>query len=247
MKVWQVKGSSRPLFCLHGWGQSHQNLESLAKLLTNDADPYLFDLPGFGESPPPDSAWSADDYADHFISYMDEQKIPSASFLGHSFGGKVSMSLAERYPDRVDRLILLAPSGLKPRLSLPKKISRLGVRTSARLIKTYDRVCGTRYFVDFFIPKYGSRDYQNASAMRAILVKSVNEDYRERVTHITCPTLLLWGEKDTETPVEMGRRLSNLIPHCQLQVFPYHDHYLAHDVGAHLMAKSILPFLKEVK
>lgn len=247
MKSWQVKGSSRPLFCLHGWGQSHQNLEPLANLLKIDSDPYLFDLPGFGSSPVPDTVWSADDYADHLIAYMDAQEIPSASFLGHSFGGKVSMSLAARYPDRVNRLILMAPSGLKPKLSVQKKIRRIGIRAAARLIKSYDKLRGTQHFVDSFIPRYGSRDYQNAKAMRAVLVKSVNEDYTECVKQIACPTLLLWGEKDSETPVEMGKRLSNLIPDCQLQTFPYHGHYLADDVGAHLMAKSILPFLKEVK
>lgn len=245
MKSWQVKGSKSPLFCLHGWGQSHQNMEPLASLLKSDCAPYLFDLPGFGQSPPPDTVWSADDYADHFIAFMDANKIESASFLGHSFGGKISMSLAELYPDRIKQLILLAPSGLKPRLPLSRKIRRIGIRTSARLIKAYDKFSGTQYFSDYFIPKYGSRDYQNANEMRSILVKSVNEDYAGRVKNIQCPTLLLWGEKDKETPLEMGVRLAASIPNCQLVTFPYHGHYLADDVGAHLMAATILPFLKE--
>ncbi|WP_041941561.1 alpha/beta fold hydrolase [Waddlia chondrophila] len=241
----QVKGSGSPMLCLHGWGQTHQNLETLAALLTCSASPILFDLPGFGRSPPPPAVWSADDYANHLASYMTENNIEKASFLGHSFGGKIALCFAEKYPEKIDRLILMAPSGLKPKLSLAKKLRRLGIRTSARFVKAYDRAFGKTIFNDVFTPRFGSSDYQNAGAMRPILVKSVNEDISSKIKSIQCPTLLLWGRKDMETPLEIGERMHRLIAGSKLCIFPHHDHYLCNDVGAHLMADYILDFLRE--
>lgn len=241
----QVQGNGHPIICLHGWGQTHKNLEPLANLIASDASPILFDLPGFGKSPLPPAVWSADDYADQLASYMDENGIKKASFLGHSFGGKVSICFADRYPDRVNRLILLAPSGLKPQLSLLKKIRRIGIRAGARLVKTYDKAFGKKIFSEAFAPRYGSKDYQNAGPMRPILVKSVNEDLSGRMKNVRCPTLLLWGRKDSEAPLETGERMHRLIPDCKMCIFPHHGHYLCDDVGSHLMAGYILDFLRE--
>jgi len=243
----QIKGSGQPIICLHGWAQTHKNIEPLAELLAGETTPHLIDLPGFGGSPQPPEAWSADNYADHLAAFMKEKGIEKASLLGHSFGGKVSLCFAEKYPDKIDRLILMAPSGLKPRLPFSKKIQRMGIRVSGRLLKTYDKAFGKTLFADHFIPRFGSRDYQNAGSMRQILVRSVNEDLTQRIRNIHCPTLLLWGRKDTETPVEIGERMHRLIQDSTLCIFPHHGHYLCDDVGAHLMADYILDFLREEK
>lgn len=243
----QVQGKSRPLLCLHGWGQSHRNLEQLATLLTCESDPILFDLPGFGKSQAPASAWSAADYAKRLIQYMDEQEIRQTSILGHSFGGKIAMCAAINYPQRIHKLILLAPSGLLPKLSWKKKIRQMGIRLTAKAVKKIDQICQTTFFEDTFIPRFGSADYQSAKEMRAILVKSVNEDLFPLLHQIQCPTLLLWGEKDIDTPLEMGYRLHAAIPNAQIYTFPHHNHYLQKDVGAHLMASYIIAFLKGQK
>jgi pimeloyl-ACP methyl ester carboxylesterase len=240
----QVQGNNRPLFVLHGWGQTHQNLEPLADLLKSKADPFLYDLPGFGKSPIPPDVWSTDDYAKRLIEEMDSKGIKQISVLGHSFGGKIAICLASRYPKRIKQLILLAPSGLRPALPFSKKIKSKGIRLAGKLIKTYDALFQTTHFADAFIPQYGSSDYRNAGAMRPILVKTVNEDLTDRLPSVRCPTLLLWGELDTATPPEIGVRMARLIPNCRYQLFPNHGHQLFEDVGAHLMASYILPFLE---
>ncbi len=234
-----------PLLILHGWGQTHQNLTPLAKRLPSNVDPILLDLPGFGNARTPPTTWSAFDYADHFINYLDVHEIEKTAVLGHSFGGKVAMCLAIRYPHRVKQLILLAPSGLRPQPPFTKKLRMNGIKILGKAIKGYDRVFQSEHFKTFFIPQYGSRDYQQAGDMRSILVRSVNEDLSEEVKQIRCPTLLLWGEKDSATPLEMAHRLLQSIPRAKLQLFPHHDHYLFEDVGAHLMATYISAFLQE--
>lgn len=121
----KIQGAPLPLLCLHGWGQTHYNLEGLAELLKCESSPVLFDLPGFGNSPAPPSVWSAVDYAKAFIQYMDDNNIEKASLLGHSFGGKIAMCTAINFPQRIHKLVLLAPSGISPRLSRKKKSGKI--------------------------------------------------------------------------------------------------------------------------
>lgn len=239
----EIKGKNAPLLMLHGWGQSHEALMPLAALLSDQVTPYLIDLPGFGKSERPMSCWSAYDYADALVHYLDTRGIDKISLLGHSFGGKVALCLAIRHPERVDKLILIAPSGIPQRRAFLSKVKFFCIRAVGKSMKMVDRIFGTRYFTRVFAPRFASRDYKNAGDMRSILVKSVNEDLSSEIPKIQCETLLLWGEKDQETPLEAGKRLSGLIPRSTFHSFPHHDHQLFHDVGAHLCAKYIKAFI----
>ena len=247
MHTYQVTGKGSPLLMLHGWGQTHENLLPLAKLLSPVASPRLVDLPGFGQSPGPDTCWSAFDYAEEIIRHLDHEHISACALLGHSFGGKVAMCTAIRYPERVSRLVLLAPSGLLPRRGLRQNVRQKSLLLGGKLLKVYDTLAGTDTFARLFVPRFGSKDYQMAGEMRRILVRSVNEDLSREVVKIQCPTLLLWGEQDTETPFEMGCRLHKLIPNAELIPLPHQGHQLVEDVGAHLCASKIRPFLQEVR
>lgn len=238
-----LKGCGIPLVMLHGWGQSHQSLIPLAELLTDISNPCLVDLPGFGQTPPPSAIWSAHHYAKELIEHLDSKGIQEFFLLGHSFGGKVSLCTALNFPNKVKKLVLIAPSGLRAKKALGHRIKMRSIVSAGKVLKKYDNVFGTEYFSNYFVPKFGSSDYRNAGQMRSILVKSVNEDLSDSVKEIKTETLLLWGERDTETPLEMGQRLSKLMPNAQLCSFAHHDHQLFQDVGAHLCVRYIKPFL----
>lgn len=232
-----------PLIMLHGWGHTLESLRKLGELLTLNAQIHLIDLPGFGRSDIPETSYSSFDYADRIIAYLDEKNIQKADFLGHSFGGKVSMSLAIRYPDRIRKLILLAPSGLRPKRTLRKKLQITGIKWLGKAIKKWDGAFKTALY-SYFTLKFGSKDYQNAGPLRNILVRSVNEDLSFQIKQISSPTLILWGEEDTETPVEMAFRLHHLIKTSTLLIFPHKKHLAFEDVGSHLCAFHIIPFLQ---
>lgn len=243
LHIERIRGSGPSLVMLHGWGTSLEALKPLGHLLAPYADIHLIDLPGFGQSPFPGSAWSSFDYADRLIAYLDENNIQEAIFLGHSFGGKVSLSLAARYPTRVRQLILLAASGMKRKRSFGNRCRLQGIKWVGRALKGIDSLCGTTLFSQQFAPRFGSADYKNAGSMRPILVKSVNEDLSDSISTIVAPTLMLWGDKDTETPPEVAQRMHHLISDSKLFVFPGKGHWLYQDVGCHLCAHYIIPFL----
>lgn len=74
--------------------------------------------------------------------------------------------------------------------------------------------------------KKGSSDYSNSTPkMRAILSKVVNEDLKHVMPSIKCPTLLIWGEKDTATPIGDAKIMEKLIPDAGLVSFPNAGHY----------------------
>jgi pimeloyl-ACP methyl ester carboxylesterase len=243
LHIERIRGSGPTIVMLHGWGSSLEALKPLGHLLAPYGDIHLIDLPGFGQSPFPGAIWSSFDYADRLIAYLDENNIDDAIFLGHSFGGKVSLSLAARYPARVHKLILLAASGMKRKRSFWSRCRMQGIKWLGKTLKGIDSLCGTTLFVKQFTPKFGSADYKNAGLMRPVLVKSVNEDLSDLISTIVAPTLMLWGDNDTETPPEIAKRMHQLMHSSKLFIFPGKGHWLYQDVGYHLCAHYILPFL----
>lgn len=233
-----------PLLLLHGWGQNLENVKPLGELLSSNFQVHLIDLPGFGQSPMPPETWSAFDYAERLMAYLDEQHISQVDMIGHSFGGKVSLCSAIRYPERIKRLVLMSPSGIKKKRTLAGHCRFKVIRWSGKILKGIDACFGSHWFKSYFTPRFGSTDYQKAGALRPILVRSVNEDLSPLIPQIQAQTLLLWGEKDQETPLEIGYRLQNMIKNAALIALPYHGHMPFQDVGAHLCASYILSFLQ---
>ena len=77
----------------------------------------------------------------------------------------------------------------------------------------------------------GSRDYKNASEMmRKILVETVNKDLSEYAKKITAPTLLMWGDNDTEEPVERAQELEKIMKDAGLIVFPNSFPYISRGI-----------------
>jgi len=245
LNVERIGEGNTPLLMLHGWGHSLHSLKPLGSLLSSVADIHLIDLPGFGLSEHPQDVWDSFHYADRIISYLDNLGIARIDLLGHSFGGKVAMSLAHKYPERVHRLILLAAQGIPRKRTFKEKCRLQSIKWMGKGIKRVDRLLKTNFFKDKFSSKFGSPDYVNAGHMRPILVKSVNENMTSYIANIKTPSLLLWGEQDDATPAEVARRLKKLLTNSQLFLFPGKGHLLFEDGGAHLCASYILSFLNE--
>lgn len=241
---WGEPGA-QPLLMLHGWGRSLESLRPLGQTLGRASHVHLLDLPGFGGSAFPEEAWGCADYAKRIICYLDEQQIQRADLLGHSFGGKLSLYLAHHYPTRVRRLILIGAAGLRPRHTLSQTLYFRGVKYLGQLVKMLDESLGSKLYETRFIPSFGSRDYLQAGDMRPTLVKTLSEDLTDLIPRINTPALLLWGDKDSETPVEMGERMERWLPRARLLTLAGKGHEPFAGMGAHLCAYHILSYLLE--
>ncbi len=239
----KIGNSGYPIVLLHGWGQSLESLRPLGELLGSACRVHLIDLPGFGQSPLQADDWDTSRYAERIIAYLDQSGLERVDLLGHSFGGRISIRLASKYPERVRGLILINSHGLKVPLSPQKRARALLLKMLGNTLKQIDRSFDSQLFQTWFVPRFASSDYKNAGQLRKILVKAVNEDASADAAKISNPTFLLWGELDQETPLWLGRRLNQLIAGSQLTVMPGKDHFPFVSGGAHLCARHILNFL----
>lgn len=94
-----------PLLVIHGLFGSLENLGVVSRQLSDTYSIYALDLPNHGRSEHTDNI-SLQSMADAVVAWMKSHHLEQAHFLGHSLGGKVSMEIALRYPERVNRLIV---------------------------------------------------------------------------------------------------------------------------------------------
>jgi pimeloyl-ACP methyl ester carboxylesterase len=233
-----------PLLMLHGWGQNLRSLQPLGELLADVADIHILDLPGFGKSSPPPEDWDTWQYADRVRAYMADNSIDRADFLGHSFGGRVSIRLASRYPQQVRSITLINAGGLQRRLTWQQSLRSRWIKTQRTAFKLSP--LNRQALLDWHSQKYGSRDYLNAGNMRGTLVKTVSEDVTDVAAKITAPALILWGEADTETPVEMAHRYHQLLRNSQMVTLPRRDHFMFQGNSCPLCAFYIIRFFSEL-
>jgi pimeloyl-ACP methyl ester carboxylesterase len=183
------------------------------------------DFPGFGRSALPPTTWGVDDYAASVSGWLDDLGIARASFVGHSFGGRVAIVLAATRPERVDKLILVDSAGILPRRTvgyhLKVRASRLARRVLAappfaRVRPTLER----RLYAAI-----GANDYANAGPLRPTFVRVVNHDLRPLLPQIGAPTLIIWGENDDATPLADGELMAREIPNARLVVYRGAGHF----------------------
>ena len=222
--AYTVSGEGKPMILMHGWGCNADTLASVEKTAAESHRVYNIDFPGFGQSPEPAQVWGVDEYTRALEEFVRRLGIEKPVLLGHSFGGRVGILYSSRNP--VDRLVLVDAAGVKPSRSpgyYVKVYSFKFMKLVYRLI--YGKV-GAAKRIEAERARRGSADYQSASPrMRAILSKVVNEDLCHVMPAISAPTLLIYGENDTATPVRDAKKIESLVPDAGLVVFPGCGHY----------------------
>ena len=226
----------------HGWGQNRAALKPLAQSLFTTGTHDFVDFPGFGSSPKPNAAWSTADYADFIACWLGHKATGKpVVWIGHSFGCRVGIQLAARHPGLIDRMMLVAGAGLPRQRSSLEQAKLKGRVYGYKALKRLAPLAGISQ--DQLRDRFGSADYKAAGAMRDILIKVVNEDLSDVAQKITCPVHLVYGNRDTETPPEIGERLAKLIPTAQLAILDGLDHYSVLGDGRHQVAKRLKTLL----
>jgi pimeloyl-ACP methyl ester carboxylesterase len=213
-----------PIVVLHGWGAHIEAVAPILTALEGAPDLIALDLPGFGESEPPQQAWDVDSYARFMVHFLDELAVERAHLVGHSHGGRVSIALAADEPQRVGRLLLVDSAGIPPKRGFRYR-RRVAVAKLGRAIAKVGGRPGRR-LQDRMRARVASRDYLEASeAMRGTFRAVIAEDLSDRLPSIAAPTLLVWGDDDEDTPVWMAERMEALIPDAGLVVLEGAGHY----------------------
>ena len=217
-------GAGPDVLVLHGWGARIETVTPILTALSRTNRVLAVDMPGFGETAEPPRVWGVADYAAWVGALLDAFAIPQAAIVGHSFGGKVAIHVAAHDPQRVSKLLLVDSAGIKPLRTwryYAKVYSAKTVKHTAPFLGPIGRAMQQR-----IARRVASSDYAAASAtMRPTFVRVVNEHLTDVLPQITAPTLLIWGEHDTATPLSDGQTMERLIPDAALIVFEGGGHY----------------------
>lgn len=218
------EGSGVPIVIFHGWGCNKEMFQFMIDEYKDRFRVIAFDLPGFGESDEPRSAYCTQDYATHMADVLRALHIEEPIGIGHSFGGRVLIKMAKDF--RFKKLILTGSAGIVNKRPLSYYIKVYSYKTIKRLVQIpLLRVLFNKKF-EAMRNKAGSEDYRRASErMRQVLSIVVNEDLREELYLVKVPTLLIWGDQDTATPLEDGKLMEERIPDAGLVVFEGGTHY----------------------
>lgn len=238
-----VQGSGSPIVLMHGWGCNSTTLASIEKVAVENHTVYNVDFPGFGESQEPNEVWGVEKYTQLIEEFIKLENIENPILLGHSFGGRVGILYSSR--NQVKKLILVDAAGVKPCRSLKYYFKVYTYKLGKQLMPLIYGKKGAQKRIEEMRAKRGSSDYNNASPMmRAILSKVVNEDLKHCMPKISAPTLLIWGEIDTATPLRDAKIMEKLIPDAGLVSFPGCGHYSFLD-NPFQFAAVLRSFIKE--
>ena len=203
-------GEGKDIILLHGWGQNIEMMKPLGDYFCDRFRITILDLPGFGESDEPKKTWTIDDYELMLEDFIKELKIKKPIVIGHSFGGRLSIRYSARNP--IEKLVLFGSPCIRIQEALPLKV---------RMLKSMKKLPGMDKIGEYMKQYIGSRDYKAASpVMRQTLVEVVNEDLSHYAKEIEEPTLLIWGQNDTEAPVAEAKELEKIMIDAALIILP---------------------------
>ncbi len=222
----------RPLLLLHGWGCGIENWLPVIRDFSLIRKVIAVDMPGFGKSPEPSAeGWSVDDYAELMLDFLASLGIDEVDIIAHSFGGRVALKMSDLKPSLIKKQVLTGCAGLKPR---PSRKARIKSGVFRALALTFDNALTHRVFGkervirarDKFRAAFSSADYKNASpVMRRTFLRVIAQDLTDCLEKVTASTLLIWGERDTATPLWMGKKMEETIKDAGLVVFEGEGHF----------------------
>ena len=221
-----TEGEGQPVLLLHGWGSSFDVYRGIINTLKNRCRLFAVNFPGCGESDTMDTPWSLDDYCHFVLKFMAAVGISDPILIGHSHGGRVILKMAADGMVNPPKIVLLDSAGLIPKKSTKQKLRAKSFKAIKRVLSLPVIKNHSEPLLDKARKHYGSADYNAApEVLRKTLVSLVNTDLRDIIHNIKCPTLLIWGENDTATPLSDAKIIESLIPDSGLCVIKGTGHY----------------------
>jgi pimeloyl-ACP methyl ester carboxylesterase len=261
-------GAGPVVVLLHGLGCDHTTWEPVIESLARRYTVIAPDLLGHGRSDKPRADYSVGGYANGVRDLLTVLGIDRATVVGHSFGGGVAMQFAYQFPERTERLVLVASGGLGPEvtpairaittpgfhqvmslLTLPgvRHAGKAGLRALSHAPSTWTRD------LDEVAEIYDS--FKDASTRHAIrhVVRAV-VDWRGQIVTMAdraylteaMPMAVVWGQHDRVIPVRHANNAAALAPYARVEVIPNAGHF-PHKDHPQRFARIITEFIRSTQ
>jgi pimeloyl-ACP methyl ester carboxylesterase len=230
-------GQGKPFIILHGWGSASDRWIIEAEAIAKQGHRVIVpDMPGFGESDKLTAPWRVNDYLKWFEDFTSELKIESFTLLGYSFGGAVAAKVAVKYPQRVEKLFLVASAVIRNKTA--KKDASAGFAKFIKLFQFLPFYLLFRKAVYKFIIRKSDYVYTEG-VMKETYLNVISDDVSYKLGFIKVPTVIIWGDKDQSVPVEDARVINEKVKNSKLVIIPGADH-LMHKRLPEALAEKII-------
>lgn len=203
----------KTLLFVHGLSSNADAWSKNIAVLKKDYTCVALDLPGYGKSSKPDASYTASYFAEVVQQFIEKLELKNIVLVGHSMGGQASIKLATMYPERIEKLILVAPAGLEQFSEASSNVMK-SFFTTASVKNTTDAQIEKNYALNFYVqPKDVSKmitdrkkikEASNFDAHCEAIVKSVsgmlNDPVYNDLENISQPTLVIFGNQDMLIP-----------------------------------------------
>jgi pimeloyl-ACP methyl ester carboxylesterase len=249
-RAYRMAGAGPAMLLLHGIGDSSVSWEPLMADLARDHTVIAPDLLGHGASDKPRADYAVAAYANGMRDLLDILGIERATIVGHSLGGGVAAQISYQFPERCERLVLVASGGAGRDVT---PMLRLAAAPLAEVFMAPMHWSVTRPVVSLALDvlrRLGNdlaRDREHVTRILAGLPDSDAQvaftrtlrsvvDWRGQVVTMldrcylaeAVPTLLVWGDRDGVIPVAHAHRAHEAIPGSRLEIFPGAGHFPHH-------------------
>jgi pimeloyl-ACP methyl ester carboxylesterase len=224
-------GEGPPLVFVHGAAVDSRMWQPQLAALADEFTVVAWDEPGAGSSSDVLAGFALVDYAGCLAALIDALDLAPAHVAGLSWGGTVALELYRHHPELVATLILADTyAGWKG--SLPEQEVR------ARVEGVREMLAATDHLFDPTLPGLFAGDPPaefvplleamaadvRPESMRTALLVMAEADQRDLLPRIAVPTLLIWGELDARSPLNVARQFENAVPNAKLVVIPGAGH-----------------------
>jgi 2-hydroxy-6-oxonona-2,4-dienedioate hydrolase len=220
-------GSGPPLLLIHGIGGDADEWAFCFEPFSQAHRVIAIDLLGFGRSAKPLIDYTIAGFVEVVEEFLRGLKIERAAVLGESLGGWIASAFALKFPNTVDKLILVDAAGVWGDIAgLPIDVrvsTRAHLRDVFRLL-FYDKGLATDLLIDMAYQLHLERGdgYTIDSVLRN--QQEGHERLDDVVGQLRVPTLIVWGEQDEMIPLSVGQNLHKLIPGSRLEVISQCGH-----------------------
>ncbi len=220
-------GKGKSILIIPGWANDSKVWHSFQLQAARHYDVTVIDLPGFGGTQTPPTAWGLSEYGAFIKAFLNKINLRPQVIIGHSNGGAIAIRSLASNELQANQLVLIGSAGIRTSYKGRTKVLRLLTKSGKLLTlplptKTKKRIRRKVYST------IGS-DMLVAEHLQASFKKIVEDDVQSDAAKLSLPTLLLYGEKDDQTPVSYGRQFHELINGSVFEIITGGGHLLQLD------------------
>ena len=230
------------IIILPGWGNTRPTFEYMIGSLKNNYTIYIIDYPGFGNSSFPNRDLTIYDYADLMKNFINILNIKNPIIITHSFGTRIALILNSKLKIKFKKLIIIDGAGIEKKRNIFFKVKQI----SYKLLKKIGNILPKKIknlYIKKLINIFGSEDYKSLNDnMKKTFSNIVNEDLSYLLKDVKSETLLIWGEKDYDTPLCDAIKMNSIIADSGLIIIKNGTHFSYLDAPFYIN-KIIIEFI----